>query len=504
MSRARDDHGHDAAPVAEAPGGVALAPRILRALESPTLRPFSALARYACAPAGTLFSALVQYALLPQPALAPFVFFYFSVALVSWLAGRGPGLLAVALSALVANYLFVPPYRELTLTGPALTATALFLVGSTAVSLLCASFRDALFDAQRTAAVLRRQAELLRLSHDAIVVCRFDGAIETWNRGAEELYGFGAGEARGRISHDLLRTRFPCPLPRIESALREQRRWEGELEQWAKDGRAIMVSAKMQLVRGEDGAERILETNRDITERKRAEEALRKADRLKDEFLSMASHELRTPLTTLRIHTEALARSLRKARLGDELVGRKLSSMDAQLGRLDALVKTLLDVSRIVDGRIEMDREEFDLAKLAGEAIERFAYAAERSGTELRLRARAVVGRWDRNRLDQVLTNLIDNAIKYAPGQPVEVSVDEHDGRAQLVVRDHGIGISPESQARIFERFERAAEARSFGGLGLGLWIARQMVEAHGGSISVASSPGAGSTFTVTLPGSAR
>lgn len=238
----------------------------------------------------------------------------------------------------------------------------------------------------------------------------------------------------------------------------------------------------------------------DITERKKAEEALRKAGRIKDDFLSMASHELRTPLSTLRLHAETLGRSLRKAQVADEHVEGKLSRMESQIDRMEALVHTLLDVSRITAGRLVLDLAEFDLADVTKEVIEGFESHAESAGTELRLRTRAVVGRWDRMRLDQVVTNLVSNAIKYGNGQPVEVMLDERDDAAVLVVRDHGIGISPESQERIFERFERGAGVNITSGLGLGLWIARQMVEAHGGKIAVDSTPGAGATFTVTLP----
>jgi PAS domain S-box-containing protein len=238
----------------------------------------------------------------------------------------------------------------------------------------------------------------------------------------------------------------------------------------------------------------------DVTERKKAEASLRDADRLKDEFLSAASHELRTPLATLRLQAQTLSRALSSGRADEPAVRGKLGKIEAQLDRLEALVNTLLDVSRVVAGRLELAPEQLDLAQLARDAVLRFEEAATGSGTELVLRARPAVGRWDRTRLEQVLTNLLQNALRFAPGKPVEISVGERDGRVVLAVRDHGPGIAPESRARIFERFERAAEARSLGGLGLGLWITRQIVEAHGGSISVESAGGAGAVFTVTLP----
>ena len=238
---------------------------------------------------------------------------------------------------------------------------------------------------------------------------------------------------------------------------------------------------------------------RDISESIAAQEALRQASRLKDDFLSMASHELRTPLTTLRLHAETLGRTLRKIDVADERIERKLSAMDSQFDRMESLVHTLLDVSRITAGRLVLDLAACDVGELAREVVERFESQAD-TVDELRLRAGSVVGCWDRMRIDQVITNLVSNALKYGAGKPVEVTVDERDGAAVLVVSDQGVGIAPESQDRIFDRFERAANTYPVSGLGLGLWIAKRMVEAHAGKIIVESSPGAGATFTVTLP----
>ena len=267
------------------------------------------------------------------------------------------------------------------------------------------------------------------------------------------------------------------------------------------DGRFRHFLTRVSPLKDPDG--RVVQwfgTNTDVTEFVEAQEVLGEASRLKDDFLSVASHELRTPLTTLRLHAEMLGRSLRRAEVSDERVERKLSVMETQFDRMEALVHTLLDVSRITAGRLVLELAPCDLGELTREVAARFEAQAESTGTELRVRTHEVVGSWDRMRIDQVITNLVSNAIKYGNGEPVEVSLDERDGAVLLVVRDHGIGISPESHERIFERFERAANTRPIAGLGLGLWIAKQMVKAHHGDISVVSAPGAGSTFTVTLP----
>jgi signal transduction histidine kinase len=172
-----------------------------------------------------------------------------------------------------------------------------------------------------------------------------------------------------------------------------------------------------------------------------------------------------------------------------------------QVGRLTLLINSLLDVSSITAGRLVLEREDVDLAQLVREVIEREEDALAEARCEVRLEAPApAVGRWDRLRLDQVVTNLVSNAMKFGAGKPIRVAVGIDGGTARVVVEDEGIGISAEAQARIFERFERAVSGRNFGGLGLGLWISRQIVQQSGGRIGVESQPGAGARFTVELP----
>ena len=475
----------------------------MRVLRAPPLLSLSTPMRYAIAPLGPLFSVLVQYALLPEPSIAPFVFVYFFVALVSWVAGRGPGLLSVALSALAANYLFVSPYRQWSLSEPALTATALFVIGAGAVSLLCASFRNALLTSRRTAEVLRRQADLLHLSHDAILVWRSGGGIETWNRGAEELYGFTGDETRGRLPQDVLQTVFLTPRERIEAALREQGRWEGELEHRTRDGRSVTVSAKMQLVRGADGVERVLATNRDITERKQAESALREADRRKNEFLAMLSHELRNPLAPILGAVYILDR----AAAGSEQARKAHAVIDRQVRHLGKLVDDLLDVTRISRGKISLRRERIDLRDLVHRAAEDYEelFALKGVALEVAVGSDPLYVNGDATRLAQVIGNLLQNAARFTPrGGRVTLTLSRTDGRfAAITVRDTGAGIAPEMLPRLFQPFTQAERTldRSPGGLGLGLALVKRLVELHGGSAS-ARSDGAdrGAEFVLRLP----
>jgi signal transduction histidine kinase len=251
------------------------------------------------------------------------------------------------------------------------------------------------------------------------------------------------------------------------------------------------------LVVARQRVERLADHLRDLTE------DLRSAVRARDDFLSIAGHELRTPLTALSLQIEGLLRLARKGALGGEgtpLIAR-LEKLVAHTARIDRLVSVLLDVSRITGGRLRLQLEPVDLARLAREVIERLAEAAAvaRSPIELRVTG-AVAGRWDRVRLEQVLTNLVSNAVKYGAGQPVEIDVEARPGAARLRVRDHGVGVSPADRERIFGRFERAVSERHYGGLGLGLWISKQIVEALGGRIFLEEVDGPGSAFVVELP----
>ena len=237
-------------------------------------------------------------------------------------------------------------------------------------------------------------------------------------------------------------------------------------------------------------------------EREHALSRARDEVRARDVFLAIAAHELRTPLTPLRFELDGLERSIAAGRLAPERLAPRLAVAARQVGRLERLVANLLDVSRMTTGQFELQRRAMDLAELAREIAARHAAEIAAAGCPLTLRADVPApGNWDRMRLDQVVTNLLLNAITYGRGKPVTLEVTAVDTGARLVVRDEGEGIKPEDQARIFERFERATPERHAGGLGLGLWLVRAIVEAHGGSVRVESQPGEGSAFIVDLPG---
>jgi signal transduction histidine kinase len=232
-------------------------------------------------------------------------------------------------------------------------------------------------------------------------------------------------------------------------------------------------------------------------------EQARSAIATRDEFLQIAAHELRTPLTPLSTHVQTL---LRSARAADASV--PVSRFDAEIEatgrhvqRLATLVDHLLDVSKLWAAAPRLDYDRFDLAALATATARELGTQASDAGSTLDVRsAEPVVGSWDRLRLEQVLQSLLANAIKFGAGKPIVVTVACQGTHARLEVSDRGSGVAAVDHARIFERFERAVPLHRYGGFGLGLWTAREIVRAHGGTIVVASVPGEGATFTVDVP----
>ncbi len=237
-------------------------------------------------------------------------------------------------------------------------------------------------------------------------------------------------------------------------------------------------------------------------ERERLVVELREAVRLRDEFLSVASHELKTPLTPLALRLQLMSQGMEADEPDLERLRAHVKTAQGQVRRLGGLVDSLLDVTRITGGRLTLRREEgVNLAALVRDVAASFAEQAARVGSPLELSVPArVVGHWDVLRLEQVVTNLLSNALKFGAGGTIHLSVTQEEGQARLSVRDEGIGMSAEVLARIFGRFERGVSERHYGGLGLGLYISRQVVQALGGHIHVESAPGRGSTFTVELP----
>lgn len=230
----------------------------------------------------------------------------------------------------------------------------------------------------------------------------------------------------------------------------------------------------------------------------------REAVRLRDEFLSIAAHELRTPLTSLELAIDGALRL--DANADPAALRKRLERARQSMLRLGSLIERMLDVSRIRAGVIapKLEPQEIDLVAVVSDVVEHLRESKVCGTAGIRLEASGpVVGWWDPVRVEQIVSNLVINACKYGGEQPVEVSIAADDERAVVRVRDHGIGIDRQDLDRIFEPFERAAPITHYGGFGLGLYIARRLTQAHGGTIRAESEPGRGATFTVELPRSA-
>jgi len=232
---------------------------------------------------------------------------------------------------------------------------------------------------------------------------------------------------------------------------------------------------------------------------------LEHAVRMRDDFMSMVSHELRTPLNTLYLETQLRQLHLSKGNLANFAADRLPAMIERdqrQIRNMVRLINDMLDVTRMRRGALSIQPQPVDLAALARAVVENLRQQAEAAGSVITLDAPAGLhGVWDEFRIEQVLTNLLTNALRYGGGKPVEMVVQPIGDMARVSVRDRGIGIAPEDHERIFEQFERTEGSRQHAaGLGLGLYITRKIVDLHAGRIALESAPGQGSTFVVDLP----
>jgi PAS domain S-box-containing protein len=359
---------------------------------------------------------------------------------------------------------------------------------------------------------IRDQAQILDLAHDTIFVRDADDRITYWNHGAERVYGWTKEEARGQVTHTLLKTKFPVPLREIVTRLEVQGHWEGELEHTCRDGTMITVLSRWTRQPDEEGKPpRIIEMNSDITERKRMELALgeknidlENAARAKNSFLANMSHELRTPLNGILGFSELLADGLPgpvNAEQKEYLVDILNSGQ-----HLLQLINDVLDLAKVEAGKMDLHLEPFSLATAVDQVCSVAFPLVQKKNIKLVKNLDPSVDEvtLDPQKTKQVLYNLLSNAIKFTNDRGrVEINIAAKGAdRFTLSVRDSGIGIRPENLKRLFKEFEQLDEGttRRYQGTGLGLALTRKIVELQGGRISVESEFGQGTTFTVDLP----
>ena len=379
----------------------------------------------------------------------------------------------------------------------------------------------------------RLLAAIVEGSADAIVSMDERGLIRSWNRGAQEIFGYSAGEIVGEHFR-----RLASPTAELRGALEKIRQTllqhgvvrNFETEGQRRDGRPLPLQLSSALLSDESGRrvgsaailrditaqkrwqsqlERLVaERTRALREKneqlQRANDELQQLDRLKNEFVSLVSHELRAPLTNLN-------GSLGLMRGGcahpNTTCQHMFHVIDGQIARLTRLVQGVLNVSRIEAGQLTLRSEPVDLARLARETVESVRGRTTIHQFQLSAPVHGATVRGDPDRLAEVVLNLIDNAIKYSPdGGPVSIDLSQHDGEVRLAVSDVGLGIPADEVERVFDKFHRVdgSDAQAVYGHGLGLYISKKLVEAHGGRMEVRSRVGAGSTFTVCLPAEVR
>jgi signal transduction histidine kinase len=476
-----------------------------------------------------------QKLLWPFMSSSPFLFFFGAVMMSGWWGGWRPACVATLVSLALTDYFFLLPFHTLKLgAGNSMT---LGLYGLLSAFITWLNERLRRINAERADLLEREReardlAERERTRYHALLM-QAPAHIALF-RGPEHVY-----ELSNPLNNDLLGHRNLLGRPVREASPTDQSAAIARLlDNVYATGESYTAREMPIRVSGQDGTEREIVFNLvyqptfdvrgqvdgiagfgfDVTDqahaRKRAESLAvenarlyreaQEAIRLRDEFLSIASHELKTPLTPLSLKLQALARELARTDgpLPRAVVQSYVEVGTRQVKKLSELMNDLLDVSRIAAGRLTLDVAEVDLAALVREVVGRHEAQAARVGSPVHLEGAdaPVIGWWDGLRLEQVVMNLVDNAIKYGGGRPLHVRLHAGPERATLMVRDEGIGIASEHLPRIFGRFERAVSDRHYGGLGLGLYITRTLVDALGGTVSVESELGQGSTFTVELP----
>lgn len=350
-------------------------------------------------------------------------------------------------------------------------------------------------DHKEAEVIRRRLAAIVESSDDAIVSKTLDGIITSWNAAAERLFGYSAEEAVGKHITLIIPVELYKEEEEIIRKLRQGIRIEHfETVRLRKDGRLIDVSLSISPVKDDTGkivgAAKIA---RDIRERKELE-------RRKDEFISIASHELKTPISALKGFTQLLQRRFQGH--SDEESARFLARMDAQINRLTILISDMLDVSKMQEGQLVYRMESFDLAELVKEIMENVQGTTQKYQLLLQKTVKAQIY-GDRDRIGQILMNLLTNAIKYSPtAGRIIVSMAIAEENVVVSVQDYGIGIPEDKQERIFQRFYQVNEpaGKTSPGLGIGLYIAKQIIERHHGRLWVQSRKGEGSIFSFSLP----
>jgi len=454
--------------------------------------------------------------------------FYAAIIMSAWFGGRGPGLLAVVLATVAVDYYFIPPLYTLRPDLKQIGFLVVFGLLAMVTSWMGAKRKHAEEDLreardelelrveERTAELrhanqaLSERAKLLDLTHDTVFVRTMDDVITFWNKGAEDRYGWKREEAVGEVSHEIVRTVFPAPLQEINAELTRTGRWEGELLHSRRDGTQVLAASRWALQRDEQGNPvAVLETNNDITERRRAEEALQQVQTelthvtrvmTLGELTASIAHEVNQPLAAIVTNGNACLRwlggpqpNLTEGRQAVERIIKDSYRASEVISRIRTLVKKAPPRKDLVDLN-EVIREVFTLAQ--SEARRNRVFLKQQLTEDLPL----VHG--DRVQLQQVILNLIINgleAIAKNKDGPRELSVTSstaESGDLLVAVRDSGEGLDAANLDHVFDAFFTTKPD----GMGMGLAISRTIIESHGGRLWATSNLPRGAVFQFTIP----
>jgi PAS domain S-box-containing protein len=511
------------------------------------------LLRYGLAVISVGAALLLTELLEPAVKATPSALFFAAVTVSAWYGGLWPGILASLLSTLTLDYYFIQPVHDFSLffaDVPLFAVSALMaaLISAQRVTRLRvegvlrqsrdelerrveertaelektnASLESEIAERKRSAEALseseERYRELFENANDMVYTLDLSGNLTSLNKAGERMTGYSREEFIGKPVGQIVAPEYMSTMiEMMERKMAGERVTTYEIEVITKDNRRLALEVSSRLIYARGKPIGMQGSARDVTERKRAEEErarllagekaarieAEEANRLKDEFLATVSHELRTPLNAIL----GWAELLRASKLDDETARRALGTIVRNAKSQAQLIEDILDVSRIITGKLRLDARPVKLTAIINAAIDAVRPASYAKGITLDASfdesVDTILG--DPNRLQQVVWNLLSNSIKFTPsGGRVEVRLENGDGHAQVIVRDTGCGISKEFLPHVFDRFRQADSSytRQHGGLGLGLAIVRHMVEMHGGAVQ-AESPGEGlgATFTVKLP----
>lgn len=428
--------------------------------------------------------------------------FYPLIFLLAWYLGAGPALVSTILMVIGFTYYFIQPIHSFEINYEEFLRVVFFIFSSGLVTWVISR-------SQRIEMKLSDAVERFRLATEAselgVWELDLDSGKTVTNIYNDRAFGFSGTEEYRKLD-DFMKLLHPDDSNHliflIQAALNLNKFFNVEGRVIWRDGSIHWINIAGRRNKHKD---KIYGIVRDITKTKENEAALKEALFYRDEFFSIASHELKTPLTSLKLNCQMFKRFSEKQEAdayNHERVDRLVATTDQQVSRLVRLVDDMLDISRIRTGRLSFTKEKVNLSELLEGVLERFSpqFLEYKSGSPHVEIVESISMIGDRLRIEQVISNLISNALKYGRGNPIEVRLTKHDKLAKLTISDKGIGIAPQSIDKVFLRFQRAVPASEVSGLGLGLYIAKQIVEAHDGTIGLHSKLNEGSTFYVEFP----